>query len=360
MRGEVPRDPFAEFEKKAGFKINEELLPALGNEIAFGGSLKSMQGIAPMGLQPPTSAATKPSPETEEAKKKQEEQASPVLLISIKDREAARRLMPQLLDGLGVGEANLVAHPERKDDTELVDFAGAFAYAFVGDFLIISTTATARHVIDSYLNHQTLSSNSAFRNFTRWQPRDMLGQIYISPAMMEGFTKAAHDPSQQIPASMRDYLMRLNPTPQAITYALSNEGFGAIHELHLPKTFILASVAGAASASKEPPPEMNEAIAIGLLRTIVSAEATYQATEGNGSYGSLDKLIEQKLVSKEMFDKYGYSIVVTASGDQFEATATPLEYGKTGRRSFFVDQTGVIRGDDHGGAPANAADKPAQ
>ena len=43
---------------------------------------------------------------------------------------------------------------------------------------------------------------------------------------------------------------------------------------------------------------------------------------------------------------------------RFELAATPVEYGKTGRRSFFVDQSAVLRGDDHGGAPAGASDNP--
>ena len=107
---------------------------------------------------------------------------------------------------------------------------------------------------------------------------------------------------------------------------------------------------------------MNEAVAQSLLRTIVSAEATYKETTGKGSYGSLDKLAEAKLIasSKEMFTRYGYRIEVTASGNQFEATATPIEYGKTGRISYFVDQSGIIRGGDHGGGAASAADKQVQ
>jgi hypothetical protein len=59
-------------------------------------------------------------------------------------------------------------------------------------------------------------------------------------------------------------------------------------------------------------------------------------------------------------EKYGYNFEVTVSGDQFQAVAMPKEYGKTGKRSFFVDKSGVVRGDDHGGAPATAADKPVQ
>jgi hypothetical protein len=355
-------DPFTEFEKKGGFKIREDLLPALGNEIALGASMKGLSsfGFGSMMAPFPTAAPEAGKEDQVKAEKEREAQSAPVMLISVRDREAARKLMPMVLNGLGIGEANLIAQTERRDDTEMVNFAGAFAYAFVGDFVVISTTPTVKHVIDCYLNHQTLSSNGSFRNFTHWQPREMIGQIYISPVMMESYQKAIHDPKQTMAASMREFLTRLNPMPQAVTYALSSESAGTVHELHVPKALVIASIAGAASFSKEPPPEMNEQIAISGLHIIASAEESYKATAGKGSYGTLDQLFAQKLLGRKMLEEYGYKFDVATSSDHFEATATPVEYGKGGRRSFFVDQTGVVRGDDHGGAPANAADKPAQ
>jgi len=43
---------------------------------------------------------------------------------------------------------------------------------------------------------------------------------------------------------------------------------------------------------------------------------------------------------------------VLEGGGRYEALAVPIEYGPTGRRSFYMDETGVIRGADHeGGAP---------
>ena len=38
----------------------------------------------------------------------------------------------------------------------------------------------------------------------------------------------------------------------------------------------------------------------------------------------------------------------------------PIEYGKTGKMSFFVDESGVLRGADNGGGAATVADKPMQ
>jgi hypothetical protein len=105
---------------------------------------------------------------------------------------------------------------------------------------------------------------------------------------------------------------------------------------------------------------MNEGMAIGVLQMIVGAEKTYESTAGKGKYGTLDELAQQKLLVKDYLNKYGYNYEVTVSGDQFQAVAIPKEYGKTGKRSFFVDKSGVVRGDDHVGAPATAADKPVQ
>ena len=358
---EPPLDAYAEFEKKAGFKIKDDLLPVFGNEIALAGSLKSLQGAGGFNIVPSTPGRSI-SEKTGEDKDKDKKGSDvfPMLLIAVRDREAARRLMPHVLDGLGMGEANLIAQVEKRGDTEMVNYAGVFAYAFVGDFVVISEAATVRRLIDANINHQTLSSNTAFRNSRRWEPNRTLGQIYISPALMESYHEEVRKQVATLDPAMRDFLLGLDPTATAITYALSNDGLGTQHELHLPKNLIITMVAGISSATKNPPPEMNEAIATGLLQMISSAENTYQSTAGKGKYGSLDQLVEQKLVTKEMLEKYGYNFEVTVSGDQFEAVATPREYGKNGKRSFFVDKSGVIRGDDHGGAPATIADKPIQ
>ncbi|PYS44195.1 MAG: hypothetical protein DMF71_04600, partial [Acidobacteria bacterium] len=173
-------DEFAAFEKKAGFKIKEELLPVLGNEIAVASSLKSLQGLGMFGVPPPPSSKSSSA-------SSQQNNAFPILLIAIKDRDEARRLMPRVLDGMGLGEVNQIAQVEKREDTELVNYGGIFAYAFVGDFVAISDTRVVRHLVDAYVNHQTLASNNAFRNSRRWQPRQTVGEIWVSPALMAGY-----------------------------------------------------------------------------------------------------------------------------------------------------------------------------
>lgn len=99
----------------------------------------------------------------------------------------------------------------------------------------------------------------------------------------------------------------------------------------------------------------NEASAISSLRTIHSAQATYQATEGgNVKYGSLAdlgtggaKLIDANL---EGASKSGYAFAITLStnapaSSQYCATAWPSTLGTTGNRDFGVSSSGVIVAD---------------
>jgi hypothetical protein len=54
-----------------------------------------------------------------------------------------------------------------------------------------------------------------------------------------------------------------------------------------------------------------------------------------------------------------YQVLPSGAGGteaQFELTATPTEYGKSGKRSFFMNATGKLRGADKTGAAATAAD----
>lgn len=107
----------------------------------------------------------------------------------------------------------------------------------------------------------------------------------------------------------------------------------------------------------------NEGATIATLRTIHSAEATYQATAGAGQFGTLEQLIDSGLLDPRMgFDVvsgYRYRIELTTGLDNepgFEATSIPNSYPNSGRRSFFVSENGVIRAADARGGPATEHD----
>ena len=108
----------------------------------------------------------------------------------------------------------------------------------------------------------------------------------------------------------------------------------------------------------------NEAGAIMSLRTLFSAEATYQATAGNGDYGTLDELRTSGLIDDVLGEghRYGYLFRIrrevrsSESQPSIEIVAVPRTYRQTGRRSFYMNETGVIRSADKNGAEATPAD----
>jgi type IV pilus assembly protein PilA len=123
----------------------------------------------------------------------------------------------------------------------------------------------------------------------------------------------------------------------------------------------------------------NESSAVGSLRTINTAEVTYQTSWNLGFAASLDRLggpspcatatsttacLIDPVLSTGTFTKSGYTFTAVgtlpdpAGNPQgFNATATPTAVQVTGTRSFCSDQTGVIRFNANGTlipAPCNA------
>ena len=339
--------PFAAIESKLKINIKDDLLPLLGSEVGVGLPMTGMGMIGGF-----------PGMVVTEAKESSGQ--SPVLVIAVRDKERLRALLPKLIDSFLKG-ASALAQTERREETELVSFANVFAYAFVGDFLVLSTdAATTRRVVDSYLKHETLASDTHFRNSTRWQPRQLHGQIYISPALMEGLKGWAMQPNSLVSDQARALLSRVSTLAQPITYALANEGLGPIHEVHVPKNLVLMAVTGISGEVNPSPALQKERTALGVMFMIAGAQQKFKMSTGNGSYATLEQLLAENLIPKEMIESSGYRFEVTVSGDKFEVSGVPIEYGKTGKMSFFMDQTGVIRGGDRSGAAATASDPPIQ
>ena len=91
-----------------------------------------------------------------------------------------------------------------------------------------------------------------------------------------------------------------------------------------------------------------------LLKRLVAVQIVYSA-QHNGAFGDLPALIAMNLIAKEAGDpnSVGYKtrIMVAKDGKSYVATAEPTRYGRTGKLSFWMDQTGAIKSLDNGGKP---------
>lgn len=116
--------------------------------------------------------------------------------------------------------------------------------------------------------------------------------------------------------------------------------------------------------AKNSPVLINERFAINALKIISGAQATFKAS--NTHFATLQQLGDAGLIDPVLAtgEKYGYYFSVTlitytpTQATGFQVSAVPRRYRKSGRRSFYLDESGVIRGADRGGNPATAEDKP--
>jgi len=128
----------------------------------------------------------------------------------------------------------------------------------------------------------------------------------------------------------------------------------------LPACNVLESKTSESSSQQRPQqvPQViaaNESAAIMRMRRIIVVEQSYQVE--TAQYASLDDLVQKGYTSDPSEGKlsnYRIDVRVTSSG--FEITAVPLKYGVSGLRSFYADETNIIRGADHEGHPATGSD----
>jgi hypothetical protein len=164
---------------------------------------------------------------------------------------------------------------------------------------------------------------------------------------------------------------------RSITFGLVREGG---NWKLLSVGLILLDIPSMAKQWEQADLEAREDDAIAALRKLATALETYRR-----AYGKLPESLESLgpaprggispeaagLVDAELSagNKDGYAIryrIMPEGGNmpeedatqaaKFELAATPVEYGKSGRRSFFLDSGGILRGADKKGAVATSAD----
>ncbi len=165
--------------------------------------------------------------------------------------------------------------------------------------------------------------------------------------------------------------------PHKITFGLVREG--ASWKL-LSVGLILLDVPALAKQWEQADLDANEDAAIADLRAVAAAAIAYRNAYGilpetlaalgpappGGVSPDAAGLIDAALATGEK-DGYAFRYAIVPATDyapgedsgkavNFSVAASPKEYGKMGRRSFFLDSSGILRGADKKGGVANSAD----
>ncbi len=109
-------------------------------------------------------------------------------------------------------------------------------------------------------------------------------------------------------------------------------------------------------------PAHNEAAAIASIRNMATSQIAYASSEGDGSYApDLTVLHESgwidEMQGSDRSNGYVFAISHSSDGTSFTVSGRPVRWGFTGTRSFYADETGVIR-HSIGERPATVDDKP--
>jgi type II secretory pathway pseudopilin PulG len=143
--------------------------------------------------------------------------------------------------------------------------------------------------------------------------------------------------------------------------AIAGLVLSSLSAIFVPVAFIAAIAIPNLMASAR---AANEGSTIQALRTISAAEATYYGV--HGKYGTLDQLALDQLIDPDVAagTRHGYKFKVDISTLEFpgptgfEAIGVPVTYPSSGRRSFYINETGVIRVADKQGTDATRLDPP--
>ena len=354
LEGRDERQPtvdesIAAAEKLFGFKIREDLLPALGNEVAV--SLPLDKGD--FGLGRP-----RRSPEGQ----KEEREAEPGFLIiaSLNNPERLREILPRVLVVFGFSSPATPQRAEKRKgfDIHILGEGSGFSYAFVNNFLVAGELKAVRHCVDSFDARQTLASTNAYRDAVAWQAKQKLVHLYLSDNVFkETYEETRKRSGASTDPVVQALLAQLSVAETApASYVATNDGEVVMHEARFPVSLVRTYALAAAVWAKDSSVLMNETMAVYALNRIAGAQSTYKDERKKGRYGTLEELVAEELLEKTFLENLEYKIELDVSAEKFEVSATPKTYGKSGRRSFFADHTGTVRGADHRGEPANAED----
>ncbi len=271
-----------------------------------------------------------------------------------------REILPRVLVVFGFASLSTPQRAEKRKgfDINVLGAGSGFSYTIINNFLVAGELRAVRHCVDSFDARQTLASTNTYRDAVAWQARQKLVHLYLSDTVLRNtFEETRKRSGGSTDAVVRALLAQLEAAETApASYEATNEGDVVMHEVRLPVSLVRTYALTIAVAAKDSQVLMNETMAVYALNRIAAAQSAYKDDRKKGRYATLEELIAEELLEQTFLENMEYKFELEVAVEKFEVSATPKTYGKSGRRSFFIDNTGTVRGADHRGEPANTDD----
>ncbi|HWQ35015.1 MAG TPA: DUF3352 domain-containing protein [Blastocatellia bacterium] len=258
----------------------------------------------------------------------------------------------------------------------------AFAIAYVEDYLVIAdSTGTIKRMIDNAESDNGLVRDANFNAAMTGIPGSSGSRVYVGPkyfdAMLSSFVKA-----WSVRTADRQASALFNLPATAAGFAEADERtirLEVFTPIGIPAMFVFDSFGDQLRSEAA----RNESEAQLALRTVATLEKHF-AAQHDSRYATLDELIrfqkenpppkpdDLKLTSeererlefnrdlsalREAKNNYRLELKLRPGSKGFEATATPVRYGRNARHSFFIDESGKLRRANKDGEPATASDE---
>jgi hypothetical protein len=363
----------AQAESMVGMSLRRELLPALGNEFGYAFNIDA---LVPMPPPPGERPDGKPDDEAGIGISASTELSAgpppvPLVLAEVRDREVVRRAVVSIVAKLVPGVPAELTAPVEYMGFEIWKGPGV-SIGLGTDFLVVGSEARVRDCVDAKESGKTLATVPDYElEAARWAGAAIYA-TYQSPKYQEklrDLTKryreiAKAGGADDEESDLDPTASNLDPFSDITTTPIFRDATGVHWESRaqaagLRATFATFVKTTLVSGPRSKRRRESESAAIALLQEIVVHEKAYRAKAGR--FGTLEDMAAAGVVGPDVLERIakkedGYDVRVVLTAEGYHATATPVEYGRWGRRSFFVDETAGLRGADKKGDPAGAGD----
>ena len=378
----------AQLDRELGINLREELTRVVGNEIAIAYDFIK-------------------KPEEPEKKDADDQRVSSSLInsslaamIAVKDKNGAKALLLKLVAYLsgslgamfgattnslpsipteqksdeqlkqereqreaGINLAYSMLPKETYKNTELISI-GPFCIGLNDDFLFLSESKeTVKKMIETRESDESLLTDADFNAAMTRVSSAGLTRLYISKGYFE--TIGSTLMSDYFKASDLVPLEENQPSPYSFPSTVAANAELDKKKIKL-EMFSPIGIGGAIllgyfGSTIKGKAEANENSARIILRTLAKAEAAH-AKKFKTGYAEAAVVLKNRRagIGPEIFsqerENYRFKFSLKPNNKGFEVVATPVKYGRNGRQSFFVNESGELRAVDKKGETANASD----